>query len=247
MERSSQRFSPGFYEERGLHVERYRSPRFWESRYHTKRMEYVMHIIKSTLSKGIFLDAGCGTGEYLAAASSLGVDVVGIDISLTYLRRARARCMKAHLIQVDVKALPFRDNDIDVTLCSEVIEHLQSMDPALNELLRVTRSTLIITTPNYGLLRRVLGKTSGSYLRKLDEVVGHINVLPINKLYEKLNRDNWRTRLARTVHATPPIIGDTLHIPRIFTPLITVIERALNVLLPKLGNISLIVCEKAHH
>jgi len=233
-----------FYEKEALQVERYGSLSFWDSRYHMKRMKLVTSILNSVVSGDRFLDAGCGTGEYLSVATELGTEAVGIDISMNYLDRAGTMCKRALLAQADVGKLPFRDCCFEITLCSEVIEHLSSVDSALAELFRVTRRVLIITTPNYGLIRAALASLSEDYLKKLDESVGHINIFSISKLCERLKKEDWRVIYTETSHIIPPLIGEILHMPRSLAPLVNVIERILNTLLFNLGNISLIVCER---
>jgi SAM-dependent methyltransferase len=44
--------------------------------------------------------------------------------------------------------LPFPDERFDVTVCSEVVEHVEDPWTLLRELRRVTRKALIVTTPN---------------------------------------------------------------------------------------------------
>lgn len=243
-EKLSSSYALGFYEKEALHAERYSSPSFWDSRYHTERMKLVTSILNLVLRGDRFLDAGCGTGEYLSLATELGTEAVGIDISMNYLERTGIMCKKALLAQADVRKLPFRDCCFEITLCSEVIEHLSSVDSALAELFRVTRRVVIITTPNYGLIRTALASLSEDYLKRLDKSVGHIKIFSIDKLCEKLKKEDWSVIFAETFHIIPPLIGENLHMPRSLAPLVNVIEHMLNTLLFNLGNVSLIVCER---
>ena len=48
----------------------------------------------------------------------------------------------------DIHHLPFQDNEFEVTLCSETIEHVTDYKKAIQELLRITSKVLIITVPH---------------------------------------------------------------------------------------------------
>ena len=102
-----------------------------------------------------YLDAGCGDGRFLAALPSLGPvpgRVVGSDISARILETARETARRAgvepELVRANLEALPFPNGSFDVTLCSQVIEHLEEPKLGLRELARVLRpgGTLILTS-----------------------------------------------------------------------------------------------------
>lgn len=48
----------------------------------------------------------------------------------------------------DIHHLPFGDNEFEVTVCSETIEHVTDFKKAIQELLRITSGVLIITVPH---------------------------------------------------------------------------------------------------
>src|SRR5947209_2344064 len=88
--------APGYlelYEREALHVERYANPSYWDARYHGRRQTTINAILTRLLHTGDrFLDAGCGTGEYLATAAARGGTSVGVDLARNYVVRARAAC-----------------------------------------------------------------------------------------------------------------------------------------------------------
>jgi len=234
-----------YYEREGKNVRRYDSVYFWDSRYHRKRKEHILQILKSVCSKGIFLDIGCGTGEYLFEAAGFNVEPVGLDVSKTYLKNIKKMHRKPQLVQADAQALPLKDKCAECILCSETIEHLPNFGAAISEIVRVGRKTVVISTPNYGLLRIMLAKISKPSVKKLDKSVGHINVLTLPKLHEKVIENKCRIKLEKTIHVTPPLIGERLSISPKLASFLDVFERILNSLLPSLGNITLMVCEAA--
>jgi ubiquinone/menaquinone biosynthesis C-methylase UbiE len=97
------------------------------------------------------LDVGCGIGALVAALRRRGVDAHGCDFSETFIGRARRRA-RPHLTQQDVTALGFPDGSFDLVTCMEVLEHLpvRVIDLAVAELARVSRGTVLVTTPSFG-------------------------------------------------------------------------------------------------
>jgi SAM-dependent methyltransferase len=92
------------------------------------------------------LDIGCGRGRHLhALAARGGLVVVGIDQSREDLEAARSGFALVgpvagwSLLQGDALRLPFADASFDSVVCSEVLEHLDRYEAALDEIARVTR------------------------------------------------------------------------------------------------------------
>jgi SAM-dependent methyltransferase len=94
-----------------------------------------------------FLDAGSADGYFPALVHRLyGIPVCGAELSEVACVRA-VELFGQPAVVADVHALPFRDRAFDVTVCSEVLEHVVDPSRALAELLRVTHRALVITTP----------------------------------------------------------------------------------------------------
>jgi 2-polyprenyl-3-methyl-5-hydroxy-6-metoxy-1,4-benzoquinol methylase len=106
------------------------------------------------------LDVGCGEGRFAAALAGAGAEVVGLDVALEPLRRARER----HPELVDLRqapaagAWPLEDASFDVVWAGEVIEHVADTAGWLSEVRRVLRSggALVLSTPDHGRLRMLL-------------------------------------------------------------------------------------------
>ncbi|MDH5686678.1 MAG: class I SAM-dependent methyltransferase, partial [Candidatus Bathyarchaeota archaeon] len=68
------------------------------------------------------LDVGCGDGAVLEKLQ--GEFLVGLDLSLTRLERARSRVEKGYFICGDAEHLPFRESSFELALCLDTLEHL---------------------------------------------------------------------------------------------------------------------------
>lgn len=238
----------GRYELEGDVVERYANPSFWDARYHQTRMERVIRLLGSEVASGtVFLDVGCGTGEYLAAARSCGATAIGSDISFAYCRRARATNNELRVLQADAGCLPLRSSGADLILCTEVLEHLRAdlCRIAVEELSRVSSRAIVVTTPNRdAFMRRMFTRLRPARTAALDRSVGHINLMTVDQVSSLLERPGWRLTFVSTVHICPPVFGEALHLPRGFAPLVRVIEQIANRLASGAGNVTVAVAHR---
>jgi demethylmenaquinone methyltransferase/2-methoxy-6-polyprenyl-1,4-benzoquinol methylase len=89
------------------------------------------------------LDVATGTGDLALLAVNRGGNVVGIDISLQMLTRARAKIEHTHpgstyaLVQGDALAIPFRDETFNSAMVAFGIRNMENMEAFLDELYRV--------------------------------------------------------------------------------------------------------------
>jgi ubiquinone/menaquinone biosynthesis C-methylase UbiE len=94
------------------------------------------------------LDLGCGDGR-LSVSLRAGA-LTAADVSSVALKRAAARLPDAEVALVGVdEPLPFVDNEFELVLCAEVIEHVRDVQLFLSEVRRVLRpgGGLALTTP----------------------------------------------------------------------------------------------------
>jgi len=101
-----------------------------------ERSEYCSKKYKKYL-KGNILDVGCWEKDL---KTYLPGDVIytGIDIAGDYD------------IQVDLEKgkIPFEDNKFDCVVCTDVLEHLDSLHQVFSEIIRVTNEYAIVSLPN---------------------------------------------------------------------------------------------------
>jgi SAM-dependent methyltransferase len=234
-----------FYEEEARATERYASVGYWDARYHRRRMAAVERVLGRIVKPGDrFVDAGCGTGEYLSFARQLGAKPVGIDLAVGYLMRIRAAGV-TDLLQADLARLPLESGAVEVALCSEVLEHLPEPELATQELLRVAGRSVVISTPNIGVLRSAFKRFAPAKVAELDRSVGHISVMHLGQLLQLVKNSGWRATEVGTLHVLPPVIMEMLHLPSFFEPLVRLAEAIMSRLLPRQGNISLVLLERS--
>lgn len=90
------------------------------------------------------LDVGCGDGTFLHSIDSVAVKV-GLDISHTTLRLAET----GHRVLASSDILPFRENEFDIVVSTEVLEHLPPVvfEAARSEMQRVAKRHILISVP----------------------------------------------------------------------------------------------------
>jgi len=140
----------------------------------TKQRSYeLMHIHPGSK----VLDVGCGPAtDTIALAQLVGPtgQVVGIDLNATFLAQADERADQAGVKpwvthqHADATNLPFEANSFDACRSERMLQHLQHPEPAVAEMVRVTRSggwivlfepdngTFSIDTPEIDIERRLV-------------------------------------------------------------------------------------------
>lgn len=104
----------------------------------------------SRLNFDSLLDVGGAEGYKASIAKQLfGIKVVNSDLSEEACKRAE-EIYEIKSLPANIQDLPFKDNEYDVVLCSETLEHVADLQKAIDELMRVAKKALVITVPNEG-------------------------------------------------------------------------------------------------
>ena len=99
------------------------------------------------------LDVGCCSGELtLAIARFFNIDennTNGVEFSEDYLKKCEDKFF-ARKIDLETTKLPFPDDNFDLVICNQVLEHLKNYNDVLNEIVRVTykKGYILIGIPN---------------------------------------------------------------------------------------------------
>ena len=137
--------------QRGLYASR-NPTRKW---LHNSRLQWLTAAIGRycpTAARGPAVDIGTGCGILLPALSRQFDTVISLDIELDFLRQVSALPAAAGNIQYltgDVRALPIRDNVVELIVCAEVLEHVDNDPVCMKELYRALKpgGILMLSTP----------------------------------------------------------------------------------------------------
>lgn len=127
--------------------------RYWFER-HVVAYRYAADLVR-TADAGSVLDAGCGEGYGLPMLAAAGASrVIGADLDATVVAHVTATYARTHPgiepVACELMSLPLRDDEVDMTVSFQVIEHLHDIPGYLRSLRRVTRpgGMVLVATPN---------------------------------------------------------------------------------------------------
>lgn len=125
---------------------------------HVARYQFA----KPHVSDCLVLDIACGTGYGLPILQTRARSVVGVDLDLEAIKKARSSVGqgKEQFVAADGCGLPFPDATFDAITSFETLEHLAARGKFLAELRRVLKpqGLCIISTPNANYTRPENGK-----------------------------------------------------------------------------------------
>jgi ubiquinone/menaquinone biosynthesis C-methylase UbiE len=117
--------------------------------------------------KSAILDVGCNYGYFVGDLQNTGFqNVYGADISKEAIEYGTSKEIK-NLSLSDVANLPYRDNNFDIVLALDVIEHIEDDAQALREIYRVTKHEgySLIMVPAYMFLWGLQDEVAKHYRR----------------------------------------------------------------------------------
>jgi ubiquinone/menaquinone biosynthesis C-methylase UbiE len=88
------------------------------------------------------LDIGTGTGRFAEYFNDAGFSVVGIDLSLSMMAKAREKKLR-NLIQADAHHLPFGDAAFDGAIMIHVLHLVRDWVQVIHEVGRVTKRVIV--------------------------------------------------------------------------------------------------------
>jgi 2-polyprenyl-3-methyl-5-hydroxy-6-metoxy-1,4-benzoquinol methylase len=95
------------------------------------------------------LDFGCGTGALVRALRDAGRDAVGIEVDRPAIVDALGDDLRDHVqLTSGGFPLPLADRSFASVVATEVLEHLDDLAMAVEELQRVARSDIFVTVPD---------------------------------------------------------------------------------------------------
>tara|TARA_B100001248_G_scaffold217625_1_gene172793 strand:- start:3505 stop:4212 length:708 start_codon:yes stop_codon:yes gene_type:complete len=131
----------------------------------------------------LLLDMGCGEGRHsIGALLETPANVVGLDLSFEDLNTAKSRLNDFDLSGCDtfcafgvgnITNIPLENASLDAVMCSEVLEHVDSPQESIQELVRVLKpgGIMALSVPRYlpelicWKLSKEYSKTPGGHVR----------------------------------------------------------------------------------
>ena len=101
-------------------------------------------------------------------------EVVALDLPDAGLRADWCRYDGPRFLYASAHELPFDDDQFDVVVAAEVLEHLPDPVRGLQEMVRVTRRHLVLSVPREPIFRSC-NLLTGRYVRDLGNTPGHLN------------------------------------------------------------------------
>jgi SAM-dependent methyltransferase len=193
--------------------------------HHPLLNEHVLNLLPSKIDGLVILDVGCGYGEwgFFIRTRKVGLPyMIGADIWRPHLERLCPLGIYEGLIQVKVPILPFKEKSVDVSLACEILEHLPKHDGylLLNELERVSRSLIIVSSPMGWPQEEIYGNPYESHISEWKpeefenlgykvKVVDAVALPRTLKLVDRLRRAFFRLPVPRLIiaHKTLNILG----------------------------------------
>jgi 2-polyprenyl-3-methyl-5-hydroxy-6-metoxy-1,4-benzoquinol methylase len=120
------------------------------------------------------LEVGAGEGVISQKLHQRFGTAVGIDLPDAGLREEWRQRPGPSYLHADAQRLPFRDDQFDLVVCVEVLEHLTDPRAGLAELARVTSRHLLLSVPREPLFRGS-NLVAGRYVKDLGNTPGHLN------------------------------------------------------------------------
>ncbi len=128
------------------------------------------------INPSLIHEVGCGEGDIISRYARDGRALLASDFSEQRIAKARESAkMKNVQIKYMVRNIyELQEQDAaPLIVCSEVLEHLESPERAVEILSRIAKPYLIISVPREPLWR-MLNMLRGEYIRHLGNTPGHL-------------------------------------------------------------------------
>ena len=122
----------------------------------------MANILKNKIKKNDnLLDVGCACGHYYRSIKKRvkkDFFYTGTDPYKIFLDKAKIAWkneLNTNFVKGNIYNLPFKKNQFDIAICSNVFIHLNKVKKPLKELLRVTKKTIILRTVLYDMSYKI--------------------------------------------------------------------------------------------
>jgi len=96
------------------------------------------------------IDIGCGSGDLLAVAESMGFHCTGVDVSHELLDKAASQLRNTQLLLGDIGSLDLPDEGYDVCVLSDALEHFRDPIRVMQSVCRILKPSgiTVVATPS---------------------------------------------------------------------------------------------------
>lgn len=151
------------------------------------------------------LDAGCAEGfvsRYLRERWPAPATFWGVDVDERALARGKSLAPWLSRAKASVLALPFAEDQFDLVLCTEVLEHLAEPLVALRELRRVSRRYVLLSVPHEPWFRS-LNFLRGKHIRNWGNDPEHLQLWGYHEFAEFVSGE---LKILQQVRAFPWLV-----------------------------------------
>jgi SAM-dependent methyltransferase len=145
-------------------------------------------VIRHGVPSGIGLDLGCGDGHLMSILMGhVGSrQLVGLDSDSREVLIASGRRIYSQVVTGSADRLPFGNGGFDFVFSNSVLEHIENIDGALEEVARVLRpkGRFLFTVPGpdfHACLQGPLFGEREAYLRETDARCAHLRYWPLEE------------------------------------------------------------------
>ncbi|NLZ24528.1 class I SAM-dependent methyltransferase [Candidatus Dojkabacteria bacterium] len=148
------------------------------------------------------IEIGAGEGYWSAKLAAffpnsklISSDISNIEypIRKEYLKKYTNVLVK----QDDATKLKYKENEFDLVICLEVLEHIPNAEKALSEIFRINKKFGLFSVPNEPIWS-IMNLARGKYLTRFGSTPDHINAWTPKKFAQLLKKTGYRIRYIHT-------------------------------------------------
>ncbi|MGC8846561.1 MAG: class I SAM-dependent methyltransferase [Candidatus Hydrogenedens sp.] len=134
-------------------------------------------------------------------------ELTGIDIANTTLMELKEILKKngirCNLVQSDIRKIPFPDNNFDIVICSQVLEHLEDPKEAVLEIRRILKNKgiAVITVP----FEDKIQYTICTHCYRKTPLYGHFHSFTKEKIKDLFEKGSFEILSVKLVRSVLPI------------------------------------------
>lgn len=154
------------------------------------REKLILEELKLMEKKDKFLEVGCAQGYYLKKVQKFTKKIYGIEVVEEFAKTAMKTGAKVKV--ASATNLPYKKEEFNYVLCTEVFEHVPKWEKAVKEIHKVLakKGRAVITVP----LEHSYFWKAFSLIYPPEEFRGHINLVTADDIEEEFKKNGFRVK-----------------------------------------------------